>query len=343
MHKIDRPGVSEKWLKIVQKPGKRKSPYAAPQVASQIAALEYFVAHGVSHQQLAAGAIAGSITPKSPPERAWEPYLHIDLHVYGAIRLCDWEIKGLNAQVWDHGLADAAFDAVRLAQLVALYVHMLFPQRFSGRVLRRMSMSSLVFTALGLVNGRDTPALALARAQLAALRRQYYVPDLVFPAACFVARILADYLGQTPLVIKSDPSHLQKGEIRADPVMDALFNAWCNPDAEALRAPLLAACDVHTHHAFTGANSFRREFGNGIWTRTPIAALLVMKLRAMLGLSSPQLDHPLLNTILGKLPVESGHVADPLVEAVHSRMMRDGFDEAEILDHYSRPQGGVAA
>ena len=99
MSQTDRPGISEKWLKIAEKPGKRKSPYAAPQVASQIVALEYFVAHGVSHQQLAAGAIAGSITPKSPPERAWEAYLHVDLHVYGAIRLCDWEIKGLNAQV----------------------------------------------------------------------------------------------------------------------------------------------------------------------------------------------------------------------------------------------------
>ena len=342
MSQTDRPGISEKWLKIAEKPGKRKSPYAAPQVASQIVALEYFVAHGVSHQQLAAGAIAGSITPSSPPERAWEAYLHIDLHVYGAIRLCDWEIKGLNAQVWDHGLADAAFDAVRLAQLVALQVHMLFLQRFPGRVLRRMSMRSLVFTALGLVNGRDTAALALARAQLAALRRQYYDPDLVFPVSCFVARILADYLGQTPLLIKSDPSHLQKGEIRADPVMNALFNAWRDPDAEALRAPLLAVCDVHTRLAFTGANSFRREFGNGIWTRTPIAALLVMKLRDLLGLANPQPDHPLLNTALGKLPVESRPVTDPLVDAVLARMTRDGFDQAEILDHYSRPPGGVA-
>lgn len=144
-------------------------------------------------------------------------------------------------------------------------------------------------------------------------------------------------------MLKSDPSHMQKGEIRADSVMDALFNAWRNPDAEALRAPLLAVCDVHTHHAFTGANSFRREFSNRIWTRIPIAALLVMKLRDMLDLPNPQPDHPLLNTALGKLPIESRHVSAPLVDAVLGRMTRDGFDEAEILDHYSRPQGGVAA
>ena len=133
----------------------------------------------------AAGAFAEYIEPSNPPKRGWEAYLPSDLHVYGTIKLCDWEVVGINAQSWDAGLADAAFDAVRLSLLISLYVHMLFPRRFPGRVLRNMSNGSLVFTALGLVNGREAAALTLVRTQLEALRRKYFDPDLTYPTRLF--------------------------------------------------------------------------------------------------------------------------------------------------------------
>jgi hypothetical protein len=76
-------------------------------------------------------------------------------------------------------------------------------------------------------------------------------------------------------------------------------------ELEKLRKPLLAACD---------AFDVFREFSNGTWSRTPLAILLVFKLRGLLGLRNPELDHPLMNSVLGKLPPDHQFVPDTFTE-----------------------------
>ena len=344
MSAVERPGISERWLKSVKKPGKQTSPYGANQVATYVADLNYFVVHGRSEKHLAAKEITGhEFEPTNPPQQGWEAYLPVDLHVYGAIRFCEFEATGINSARWDNALASAAFGAVRLSQVMDLHTQMLLPRRFPGKLLRIMNKKSLVYTALGLVNGDDDSALSLARMQLAALRTNCYAPDQPFPMSCFTARLLADYLGQAPLLIKSDPAHLLKSDIPADAVMDGLFSVWSDADPESLRPHLLAACDIHTHQAYLGANSYRREFGNAVWSRVPIAALLVFKLRSLRGLANIEVDHPLLSTALGRLPAAAPRIPDPLLERVLARMRQDGFDEAEIAAHYVRQVPGGAS
>ena len=92
MSAVERPGISERWLKSVKKPGKQTSPYGANQVATYVADLNYFVVHGRSEKHLAAKEITGhEFEPTNPPQQGWEAYLPVDLHVYGAIVLggCD--------------------------------------------------------------------------------------------------------------------------------------------------------------------------------------------------------------------------------------------------------------
>ena len=324
-----------RWLKNLRIAGKHKSPYSTSDVTSAINTLEYLVAHGSSARHLVAVESTGfDLPPTNPPGRPWEAYVPDELNVYGVVKLCEWEVAGINNRSWHSDLVDAAFNAVRQSQLIHLHIHMLFPTRFPGEVLRRMHGGALVFTALGLVNGRDDDALA--RLQLAALRRKYYQWATTRPMACFTARILADYLGLEPMALKSDPPHPQEVLVPADRLIDTLLRVWRDPDADALTPHLLAICDLHTHHAYTGANSHLREFSNAMWTRVPIAALLVFKLRAMLGLASPTVDHPLMDSVLGTLPGSTKPVPDPLLERARARMGQDGFNEIEIADYYAR-------
>lgn len=344
MHTPDRPGIHERWLKNARASGKHKSAYLAQDLDVTMSELRYYVAHGVS--EACFGALAEEFAqyhePKTPPERGWEAFVPNTLFRYGHMKLCEWEATGINAQVWDPGPAQAAFAAVRLGTLMHLYIHMMFPQRFAGRLLQNMHHSLLGFTALGLVAGCNEAATRLALLQLAAMRKSYYKESLKFPMSCFIARLLADHLGQPIAAIRADPTHFQKHEIPTDALMDGVFNAWRDPDPEALRPHLLALCDIHTHHAFTGAVSFRREFSNKMWTRVPIAALLVFKLRATLGLDNPQIDHPLMATVLGALPRGSASVSDVLVESVKARMIEDGYVEQEIFEHYLGQDAAVA-
>jgi hypothetical protein len=339
MNAPERPGINPKWLKSWKTTAKRNAEWIKAQDAESISEFKFYVAHGQSKQIAALKAkpvkeLKDLLEPVTPPRKGWESFVDLKLSHYGSMRLAEWEIAGIDRQRWDPDLVATAFSAVYLQQMIDLYIHLLFPIRHPGRVLQRMSFSQFSFTALGLVIGRHEEALRLARLQLAAFRKQYYNLILARPISAFIARILADYLGEPPVGVRGDPPHLLKGEIPADPVMQGLFNEWRAPDPEVLLPHCIAACDIHTHQAITGANSYRLEFGNGNWTRIPIAVLLVFKLRILLGLGNPQIDHPLMNSALGKLPSETDYKPDELVESVRARMMQDGYNEQEIWDGY---------
>ena len=70
------------------------------------------------------------------------------------------------------------------------------------------------------------------------------------------------------------------------------------------------------------------------WARTPIEILLLFKLRQLIGLQNPVLDHPLMNSPLGVLPSEVVFEPDDIIRRVRDRMREDGYDEMEIYTKF---------
>jgi hypothetical protein len=152
-----------------------------------------------------------------------------------------------------------------------------------------------------------------------------------------MVRILADYLGESPRPLTGEPL--------AEPITNALFDLWREPDPDALVSVCLAACDFHTQRCRISGDFDFFEFSNSFWNRTPIEILLLFKLRQLLGLQNPKIDHPIMNTPLGKLPeqvVSFSEIANgpegenDLLCRVRRRMMQDGFDEEEVYARWEQ-------
>ena len=178
-------------------------------------------------------------------------------------------------------------------------------------------------TALGVLLGVEE-AHRLARLQAKAHRAGWFFDAAYYPIFTFMLRLLADALEADPVMLR--------GESAAEPVFQALFDAWRTPDPHHIQQLCLAACDVHTRrcHASTG-DSFH-EFYDGYWVSTPIEIMLMFKLRHRLGLANPRLDHPLMDTPTATLPREVGFQPDPLIVRVRERMRKQGYDEAATAD-----------
>jgi hypothetical protein len=269
----------------------------------------------------AALEIQGNIDPVVPPYRGWESSYVSGAMVAGRPQSFFFEKSGVEG-ILDARLASQAFAASYTGQMIEHYRHEMFPTRFPGRILQRLSMRSVVFTALGVIIGCEWEAHRLARIQLAAFRKGYFGDKCYYPIFNFVLRLLADYLNDQPLVLE--------GDAIKEPTLNALFDSWRLAEPTALQDIALAVCDFHTHRFKVGKGKNFYEFENGDWTRTPFEILLLFKLRQKLGLRNPKLDHPLMNTALGQLPTEVSFQPDDLIARVRDRMAREGYDEDAI-------------
>jgi len=252
------------------------------------------------------------------------------------MRAWELEISGVGGAPFDTALATRSFAAIYTTQMIDLQLHAKSPLRFPGRTLHWMSFPELAYTALGVVIGCKERAFRLARMQLAAYRKGFYDEHRDnYPAFHFLLRILADYLGEPPLMLR--------GEALTNPIYNALTVAWRDPDAEALIPILLVACDEHTQRC-RGRAPYGIFFDFSYWSRTPIEILLLFKLRQLSGLPNPQLDHPLMTKPLGVLPPEVAFEPDDLIKRVRARMMQDGFDEDAIFAEVCResPAGSAS-
>lgn len=332
MESSTRTGINERWAKGWKKMLRDSDAWYAQYLLSQQEQLQYYVAHGA--QQPTPGLKPTAPVTVTPPWSTWD-----DANVLGNLRICaalyhwKWERAGVEEGRLDPQALASMFAAAELAELIALRDHALFAQRFPGRSLQTMFPTAFRYSALGLVAGPRQASLELARMQLAALDRGFYTQRDFHPTVAFVARLFADFLGTRPVQIKGDRQPLLKGELAADPVLDALFAAWREPDPGALMGPALAALDIHTYLGSPGRDAHRREFV-GAWSRTPLAVLLTLRMRDLLGLPNPQLQHPLMETVIGRSLGESVEAPDALISAVRARMVQDGFDEQRIRNMY---------
>jgi hypothetical protein len=249
--------------------------------------------------------------------------LDTDLSLVALLRLFEVERRGMAGEPFDTKSAVHAFAAEYTSQIIELELSSLALTRY-GEPRSFLLMDGMPFTALGLVVGCRTEATRLARAQLAGYQKGWFDGTDKVPVYTFILRILAAHLEEP----------VPKPGTNADPIFDALFDLWRSSSTDELAQVCLAACDSHTHRCVSG------EFENGNWTRLPIEILLLFKLRQLAGLQNPTLDHPLMNTPLGRLPSEARFEPDDLVKRVRARIAKHGYDEEMTLATAVKPGKG---
>lgn len=304
--KIERPGVYQRWV-----------------------SWKTYVKHGEEYEQrflpLEEAALSeygrtGKVQSTVEATHSWE-LIHIDLGRYSRVRLFQGERAAIKGEVFT-SILGGAFSASYLSFMIEAFIHERFPRRFEGRVLRMMGFDTTMFLALAFTLGCKEPGVRLGRMLLEAYRGKWFIFVDRYPLFHFILRLFADWIGAENLSWFEAP--LQ------EPVMNALFVNWKQPDPDRLAPFVLAACDFHTHRVRSTSAKVQYEFSEGMWAHFPAEILMLFRLRQSLGLDNPKVDHPLLNTPLGNLPPEGNCEPDELTALVLKRMSMDGFDEDAI-------------
>jgi hypothetical protein len=111
-----------------------------------------------------------------------------------------------------------------------------------------------------------------------------------------------------------------------EPLFNALVDHWRTPNAADIAPLLLAGCDRHTHQARADSKQGFFDLNTHDVEYTPFEVLAVLKLRELHGLPNPsatELDHPLMNTPLGRLPEPTAPYTDELLEGVLARARQE--------------------
>jgi hypothetical protein len=269
--------------------------------------MEYFAVHGEPMSYLLHGK-----QDTQPPRQPWELISGSHFSIFSRYACHDLVLCGMEKRVFDTAIALDAFAASGLQVAIGLYMEHFFPLRFSGRMLQQMDLSRVQHTALGIVIGCCNEGFCLARMQVHAFRKGYHKRHGEQAPYRFLLRLLTAFLNEPPL----------PQEDISEPALTTLLEVWRAPEPQALVKACLDVCDFRTH-------TLERH---DEWSRIPIEVLLVFKLRALLGLANPLLDHPLLNGGLGQLPPEVDFAPQGLIGSLRQRLMQLGFSERTIFE-----------
>lgn len=321
MATVDSPGIDPKWEKMWKMHWRLIEDMRRNESSGYRSELLHFASRGTTILQP-----LFPLEPTDPPRQAWESsFLRSTLSTCAKVTLGWFEISSIKQKRWASSIGVHAFAVSYTEQMMYMDHHAKFELRHADRTLQALPPESVLMTALGLVLGCKEQALTLARMQLTAHRRGFFSHADQLPVCHFMFRLLADFLGE--------PAPQGSADAVSEPLLDALFAAWRTPDP-ALLAPLcLAACDIHTARCRPQSRS-QLYFDFGELKRTPIEILLLFKLRQALGLDNPVIEHPMMDTALGKLPEEVPFEPDSLLTAVRARMMAEGYDEQAIIERF---------
>jgi hypothetical protein len=140
----------------------------------------------------------------------------------------------------------------------------------------------------------------------------------------FMLRLFADWRG--------DAKHDWPSFAYEKPLYEEILAIWREPDSEVLKPWLLAACDRHSHEAKPDTEKVFYDCSR--FLRTPLEILLLFRLRELIGLSNPVLDHPLMEAPFERFPdTPPPYVPDALMLGTLERMRQDwpNFDEETSL------------
>lgn len=209
------------------------------------------------------------------------------------------------------------------AVLAELFLHDNFPRRLAGRSLRMMTLRTVMWAALGFAIGCRTTAGRLMQLLIESLNRDFFFDREYYPIFYFVLRLFADWKG---IELQGLPE-----VARREMILNELLERWREPESTELAASMIAVCDYHTHRCRTNTAKEFYEFDDGLFTHFPVEILMLYRLREYVGLTVPKVDHPLLNTPLGKLPGAMSCEPDALLSQVLDRARSQGFDEEAIV------------
>lgn len=108
-----------------------------------------------------------------------------------------------------------------------------------------------------------------------------------------------------------------------EPLFNLLINHWREPNVDKLVPLLLAVCDRHTHQAHFDTSREFFDLGHYEQFYDPYEILSVFRLRELIGLSNPVLDHPLMKTPLAQLPPVSEPYVDELLTGILSHARQE--------------------
>ncbi|WP_153134938.1 hypothetical protein [Paraburkholderia agricolaris] len=141
----------------------------------------------------------------------------------------------------------------------------------------------------------------------------------------FVLRLFAAWRG--------DVHHEWPSFAYSEPLYEGILERWHETNPKALTPWLLAACDRHTHESTRDSET--KFFDCSAFPRTPIEILFLFRLRELIGLKNPVLNHPLMEPPFEKLPEpQSPYIPDALVEGTLARVRTDWpeFDRIVSLE-----------
>ncbi len=110
---------------------------------------------------------------------------------------------------------------------------------------------------------------------------------------------------------------------RTLPLYAEFLRDWRAADAADILPIALAACDRHTHQACFNTKKKSFELPKGEMWYVPFEILSVLRLRESAGLPNPALDHPLMQTALGRLPPLTAPYSDDFLKPVLAQMDRE--------------------
>jgi hypothetical protein len=147
-------------------------------------------------------------------------------------------------------------------------------------------------------------------------------------AHAFVLRLFADWRGD-------GLSHTWPSWGSDVPIYSGILERWRDPNPQVLTPWLLAACDRHTHESLGDTEENAHDFGDDRLTRTPIEILMIFRLRQLMGLTNPVVDHPLMEPPFDCLPeTQPPFVPDELMQGTLKRAREDWpqFDQVTSIE-----------
>jgi hypothetical protein len=236
----------------------------------------------------------------------------------------------LKCQPWEQSMRDA-LGYLMLGDQLNYFWHGQFRQLFPNHPQPLRSMNWELMTeamATAFVLGRTEEGIYQGYLTHAALNQTYQL-QLSYEerhrcGLAFMLRLFADWRGNV--------SHAWPEYAYGEPIYEALLEQWREPDPEALRPWLLLACDRHTHQSQFDTDSVFYDFSS--FPRIPLEILFLFRLREIVGLKNPHVEHPLMDAPFDQLPsTQLPYTPDEFVIGTLARVRKDwsNFDNAVSL------------
>ena len=241
------------------------------------------------------------------------------------------EVSALSNRPWEQEMSNAIGFDMFGAQLYYFW-HVKFRDLFPGhpRPLRMLNWTSMTEAmAMAFILGQVEEGTYYGYLIHASLNQQFQL-QLSYEehhrrVHSFMLRLFADWRG--------DVAHEWPPFAYSELVYEGILRNWREPNPDALTPWLLAACDRHTHESKRdGVSTF---YDCSTFPCTPLEILYLFRMRELVGLRNPVLDHPLLEAPFDKLPEpQSAYVPDDLVRGTLIRVREDWpeFDQIVSLD-----------